>query len=508
MAATGQGTSERNEIHDESVSFSDDETQLKTVQGELPPTTSSVLITDITAFQGVSDDAFSEAFLSNLDLVFQYSKTDVICLLESRKIVVLDSLRSKLAELSLTLFDELKDRILCNRKIKSTYAGDIFLLGYSVANKSLASDIIDKVLVNRRRQNVVVTSTPQNDSLQVDESSSLPDLIKCVANLRVTVSKLQKEIQEVNTRYNQLSESVRAMGTISTTCRAKDDAIPSGPSVGGTRANEVEGGATSQPIGTPQATTSQPSSDPESSDDDYQYQRNEKRRKRKKTKSPESLRASSQTPVKSTPESVSSAGATEVLTASKKVTLTNSVNNAKNKDIYLGNLNVNSSEKAVCSHLQTYNIKISPSDVKLLSHRRDNKSFKVSLPEVHYMAALSKDHPIWPKGVKVRPFYPNNNLGRRGTHPSGLQAAPSSNNNNPKNRAWRNANQSGRPDRRANRPNEYSINRRSRWMDEAEWDTEWPRLQRPTKHHESYYDELYKCDRYCHDSQGDDWHWY
>ena len=105
-------------------------------------------------------------FLNNLDIVFQYSKNDVICVLEAREIAVLHSLRSQLAEQSLALFDELKDRTLCNRKIEGTYASDIFLLGYSVVNKSLATGIIDKVLVKKKCQNINVniTSTPQNDS--------------------------------------------------------------------------------------------------------------------------------------------------------------------------------------------------------------------------------------------------------------------------------------------------------------------------------------------------------
>ena len=119
-----------------------------------------------------------------------------------------------------------------------------------------------------------ITSTSPNDSPQDEDlgTSTLPDLIKCVANLRVTIAKLQKEVQEVNTKYDQLSESVRKMKTDVTTDHAAPKLGECSTSVNEVL-REISPRSSKSPASSP--------SDSELSTDDYQYQRKEKQKRRR-----------------------------------------------------------------------------------------------------------------------------------------------------------------------------------------------------------------------------------
>ena len=433
-------------------------------------------ITDITAFSTVSDENFIGTFIVKLNLVFQYSKSHVTNLLETRDIAVLNPLRSELTEKAVTIFDELKDRTLCNRKARNTYANDIFLLGYSIVNNAVASDIIDKVLIKKKIQNVAHVSAPDTESSEEDPST-LPELIRCVVNLRVTISKLQNEVKEANNKYDMLLASINRREdevTPSTTaCEVGAPAASGGNSASGDTSDD----GSNQPVIIISSESSSSSSESESDADGYQYQRKEERRRRKKKKKSKTAGRSSAVEPPIT-----------LMAANKKSTATDSNKTGVKKDLYIGNVDVDSSEQSVCTHLQTHNIKISPSDVRKLSQTKDSKSFKVSLPEEHFEKAVSSERPIWPGGVKYRPFYdkPGSKGSPNRPRSTRLRGAPGANRSKHPQRS--NA-RSGRPDRPANRRSQYTnfANRRSQYADDhhqwsawADDETEWPRLpQRP-----------------------------
>ena len=272
-------------------------------------------------------------------------------------------------------------------------------------------------------------------------------------------------LASINRREDEVTPSTTA-------CEVGAPAASGGNSASGDTSDD----GSNQPVIIISSESSSSSSESESDADGYQYQRKEERRRRKKKKSKTAGRSSAV----ETPKTL--------MAANKKSSATDSNKTGVKKDLYIGNVDVDSSEQSVCTHLQTHNIKISPSDVRKLSQTKDSKSFKVSLPEEHFEKAVSSERPIWPGGVKYRPFYdkPGSKGSPNRPRSTRLRGAPGANRSKHPQRS--NA-RSGRPDRPANRRSQYTnfANRRSQYADDhhqwsawADDETEWPRLpQRP-----------------------------
>ena len=438
-----------------------DDTIPKSVHQSEPQNDRCKKINDIKAFTEVNDCDFSDVFVANQEFIFQYNKINVLEMLECREIKVLDSLRSKLAETLQSNFPGLSTKVLCNRRAKNTYSNDIFLLGLSIVNNALNIDV-EKIFIAKAASMI---PDPQDDETTENELTSLPELISCITSLKRTIIRLENELKATNQKFDILSDSITRMNAVKDPEAPTPAAEPptqdqANPPEGNEGEAEADSGRSTEVICI--SSTSESDSSADSEQDEYQVQRLEKKSKRRKKQ-----RAQQKN---STPGLLAASSSQTAL-----VTPPAKDNAANVKELYLGNVHTDTSVHTVCSHLSSLNINVQPSDVKQLSQTKQSKSYKISIPTVHYEKVLSKERPVWPKGVKVRPFYPKNqNRSQPGS--SGLRGAGIN--------TRRRDPGSGRHYRPASKPSNRQERRQPAY---DHTDDEWPRL--PQTYHSRRYDD-------------------
>ena len=452
-------------------------------------------ITDISMFSTVSDGDFSTVFTDNLERIFQYNKNSVVDILKSRDTAVLDPLRLSLAHKLQIDFPGLTNKVLHNRKVPNTSASDIYLIGYSIVNNALSLEV-EKVFVEKSPNLTVVS---QQDTTVENELTTLPQMAICITALKKIITKLQEDLQVMNSKYEGLRDSMAKMETdrkqatqrSNTNHEARDSAGNSSDATSTQAGNDAaimktdDTGSKHNPISilvSSEHESSSHSSGTELSDDEYQVQKQEKKRLKKKKKNrqghsdPDLLAAFPQNSEGGIPTAKD-----------------NNVVRSDAKDIYLGKVHVDSTIRSVCAHLRKHNIILEPSSVKQLSHTKDSKSFRISIPEVHQQKVLAKDDSLWPKGVKVRPFYPRKE-NRSSSRTSELRSVKTD----------RGAGRHYRPN---SRPSRQQQQRQARYNN---FDREWPRL--PQSYHQSNdKSDWYYEDHEQYDSWDNEWYsgeWY
>ena len=89
---------------------------------------------------GVNNEAFSHIFMDSLDIVFQYTKSDIQNILVTKDIDTLNLVQEALyekAKVPLPLYSSRRPR---KRQVVNTIAGDIWSLGFSICNKAPVRD--------------------------------------------------------------------------------------------------------------------------------------------------------------------------------------------------------------------------------------------------------------------------------------------------------------------------------------------------------------------------------
>ena len=147
----------------------------------------------------------------------------------------------------------------------------------------------------------------------------------------------------------------------------------------------------------------------------------------------------------------------------------------KLKEVYIGNVNSGNSCNDIAVHLGSSGIDIPSKNVRLLKQWKDSSSFCVKVHEKDFPKASDASNPIWPKGIKVRPFYEQ--------PPRGLQSSKS--HLQAHGRAFRKPHQPFRYDKRPRYTSEKASGNRFLPLqyEEYEYDDEWPELNRSYASH-------------------------
>ena len=95
---------------------------------------------------GVNNEAFSHIFMDSLEIVFQYTKSDIQNILVTKDMDTLNLVQEALYEKAKVLFPLYSSRRPRKRQVVNTIAGDIWSLGFSICNKAPVRDL-DKILV-------------------------------------------------------------------------------------------------------------------------------------------------------------------------------------------------------------------------------------------------------------------------------------------------------------------------------------------------------------------------
>ena len=344
-------------------------------------------IDQLTDLKDLSDDELSEKFVASLDVIFQYAKSDIVETIDTKSQDVLKNLRQVLWDLFKINFPAYANRKPINRIKKHLIVKDIFQLGYSITNEDTCQDI-DQVFTK--------DETPADCSDEESPEDAPQDLAQVIS----IITKLQQEVNSLKKSNKELHKKLNGSPVCSCKCleksRAGDTPTPSTSTE--CPPSHQERKDSKNPVD-PKVVidiedhSSAPSSI-ESDDEGWEQQKSRKKKHiRNKTVS---VRSSKQ------PESKG------LLAAKIKTSpgLKAAHSNVK-REVYVGNLDPNSTAADIIAHIKN-DVKISNSDIRELSKREDVKSFCLKVCEDDYDKVLQAS---WPKGIKVRQFYPHSQRG-------------------------------------------------------------------------------------------------
>ena len=432
-------------------------------------------INQLTELDDIEDSELSETFTANINCIFQYVKKDISECLDKKSNETVKKLSCDLFDLFKEKFPAYSAKKPINRKAKHLMIEDIFSFGYSIANEQVAHDI-DQIFT--RNTSLAIASEEI-----VDEQTDLAQLIVSVSNLQRIVNSLQTKNNELNKKLNDLQIPV-----CKCVCKGvspqvdKSDQNPQpkndGPVNSAATASTSSGSNARQAVSPPMVPrksdeSSLPSSFDSESDDGFHLPQRQRKKKQRAHK-------------KATVKSSKGKTATVLSAASKSKTDVLRPAASAMKRVYVGNVNPAHSAGDIASHIKevTKTVNIPKEDVKELYKGEDGKSFCVTVPEADFDEVLNSP---WPKGIKVRKFYPKSNRPRQKP-----QHKPNRNESRKHNHGRYRTNYNG--DREDSsyqmQPFRWDSGYRS-YPSYSSWesyDTEWPRLPRPTRDDPWYYD--------------------
>lgn len=394
-------------------------------------TIESKTITDIATLSDSNDEDFIVLFLDNLDFIFHCEKSSVLNAMECRNMALLDCLRSKLAVMLQSKFPAMTSKVLCKRRVPSTYASDIFHIGHSIVNNALTLDVEKAFTRVHPSPHASSSQSLFPDDLSENKLTTLPELIAAVISLKKSVKSLEIELRTTKLTCVELSDRVAKMddslarGVLRATEIRTMEGHPVAEKSTETEATDVICGS-GFGYALPQESSSESNdaaevegskkdiifisstSESEASSDEYLTQTQKKRKQVRKRKRRQKDSQRIQESERGLQAATSHEDGKQAFAANDIKSHTAGSTMNVTKDIYVGNVHVESNVLMMRDYLKNHNIMVQPSNVKQLAHTQDAKSYKISIPEVHYQKVLSKERPIWPKGVKARPFYPKN----------------------------------------------------------------------------------------------------
>ena len=316
--------------------------------------------------QAVSDFDFTASFINNLDVIFEWAPSDILNTLNERSFDLLFSLRSNMCDRLKETFHELSARVAKNRTAKHLVVKDIMMMGESLTKNEIANDI----------EKVIFKLSPSVDDVEHDNA----DLTLSAQDIPMVVSLLQGLQSSILTLTNEnkiLTEKIESLIAKKCECRCSvntpKSVLPS---------QVMLLGVSGQP-----GPSSKDNSEPSTSQENVSSVTTPSGTSNLFPSSPpQPLVAAVQGAGNNSSDDISPAH-TSVL-----------------KELYVGNVDIKNSCNDIAFHLGSKGIKIMPKDVRLLKQRKDASSFCVKIQEKDFNKASNTDNPIWPVGVKFRPF--------------------------------------------------------------------------------------------------------
>ena len=349
----------------------------------------------LSDLSSLGDEQMPSAFMDNLSGIFAYAMGDITDVLTKFTKESLGKLHKDLCSKVMDVFPHLQCRRPIKRMVVNTLAGDIVVLGYSIANNAVHRDI----------ERVFHPPTTTDDSSDQNPShvEELAELLKVVADLSQRVSSLEKELAELrgSSRRNEPDD---------------DDSESSSEEAGNTNAWQPGGNSRTR-------------------------KRRDRRNRQLSATLPESAPSSSAaaTSVSTTdpnppppvpnpqppaqnplvPHASPPGSDTQAQPLSAALGLRAADAPAK-VSIYVGNVNPNNSVKDIVQHLRNLGVARVPHVKTLSRHGAAKKSFCVQIPSQFKETALCSEK--WPSNIRVRLFIPRSNS--RDPPPAEMQARP------------------------------------------------------------------------------------
>ena len=163
----------------------------------MAPTT----ISELKDLVSVEEDIFCETFSDNLGLIFQYTQNDIMNVTETRDPTMVLKLQTGLCTAAKVAFAVYTNANAVQCKVKHTASGDVYALGYSLANE-LPTIELDKIFIKNNDN-----GESSHDAKQTD----MADLFLMVINLRNTVKDLQNSAQVLHDENADLHSCLDAL---------------------------------------------------------------------------------------------------------------------------------------------------------------------------------------------------------------------------------------------------------------------------------------------------------
>ena len=331
-------------------------------------------ITNLNELRQVSDNDFTATFINSINNIFAWAQCDIINTLNDRDQDLLVALRNQLSDQIKEVFPTMSGRMPVNRRVKHLIVKDIFIMGESLTKETITNDL-EKVVFLPNGEFPNISPGDENESTQANSLSVIIAMLK----------ELQSAVSDISTENRQLREKIDSLNTNKCACKCIDP----------TRVTPSQSVEANQAVVTPGGSNAEVASE-----------------------------LGVQTSCNpSTSGSINTINTVKPLTAAapRNTAKTNpppSTPSPTKKELYVGNVDGHNSGSDIASHLRDKGIDIATSAVRPLRQGQDVSSFCVKLPEKDFNKAVSSDQPIWPKGIKVRPFLENAPKGLRSGKPT------------------------------------------------------------------------------------------
>ena len=98
-------------------------------------------ISDLAQFSAITDQAFTQTFMFNLEKIFDYQVIDIPKIFKERKLATTKKLRVELLNKVATKFPNFANRVPLSRKVKDDIVSDILKLGHSLARPNIGNEL-------------------------------------------------------------------------------------------------------------------------------------------------------------------------------------------------------------------------------------------------------------------------------------------------------------------------------------------------------------------------------
>ena len=320
-------------------------------------------ITSLDQLHGLEIEHFSEVFVNNIGVIFQYAEKDISDTLDGKDDDTVLAIRQSLCNKVKNLFPEFSPRKPINRKAKHLAIQDIIYLSNSILRDNAVRDM-EKVFLAKSPND----ADAEPELMLIDFDAADP--VSVASQLRVFCDEIKK-LRGTLAKVLQKSCNCK--------CERTQVDLEVSPSTSETTVNNSD---------EPQAGTSgerpedcanileedSSSNSDEDQDEGFTRPQNRKVNKRRQ-KSKQTVIVPTAAPSRS-----------------------------QIKAMYLGNVNPKCKVFDIKKHLEKNGIAITQKDISQLHHGDDYASFRISLPSSKY----EKVSKIWSKGVKVRPYSERN----------------------------------------------------------------------------------------------------
>ena len=157
-------------------------------------------ISDLAQFSAITDQAFSQTFIFNLEIIFNYQVIDIPKIFKERKLATTKTLRFELLNKVATKFPDFANRAPLSRKVKDDIVSDILKLGQALARPNIGNElesIYEKIVLS--------DSLPVPNELNTEDLKDMSTLVSVIAKMRLDLDAASTNILTLKGENESLS---------------------------------------------------------------------------------------------------------------------------------------------------------------------------------------------------------------------------------------------------------------------------------------------------------------